>query len=268
MPPRFCNEAALPCEPEVRFVRAVFIVVGAAASICLAVALVRPPAWAGDRDALRRIVQEQCLPHWRSAHDPAPCVSLELAGTGTSGYAVLPDRKGGAHFLLIPTDTITGIESPALELPATPNFFLAAWQARDRLSGRVGRPVPRTAVGLAINPQRARSQDQLHIHIECLRPDVARALAQSAGEIGERWTAVHIDGALFEAQRLAGDDPADPTPFVRLATSPPEPSTSLGDFSLLLAGMQFTSGPGFVLLAGRERAAELLLDSSCALAAG
>ena len=49
-------------------------------------------------------------------------------------YALLADRKGGAHFLLIPIRSISDIESPELEEPGAPNHFAAAWQARDRLA--------------------------------------------------------------------------------------------------------------------------------------
>src|SRR5579864_4609951 len=62
-----------------------------------------------DRDALRHIVQDQCVPHWRSLHDPAPCTRIE-----SPDFAVLADRKGGAHFLLIATQTLRGIEDPQL----------------------------------------------------------------------------------------------------------------------------------------------------------
>ncbi len=60
------------------------------------------------RDALRHIVQEQCLVHWTDKHDPAPCerVYISDSNVDNSGYAVLADRKGGAHYLLIPTHTM------------------------------------------------------------------------------------------------------------------------------------------------------------------
>jgi len=73
-------------------------------------------------------VQEQCLVHWLQQHDPAPCERV------TAGYALLADRKGGAHFLLIPTRAIAGIESSELETPEVPNYFSAAWQARDLIA--------------------------------------------------------------------------------------------------------------------------------------
>src|SRR6202011_6375158 len=66
------------------------------------------------RDALRRIVQEQCVVNWSQHQAAAPCERVYLADsrTGNSGYAVLADRKGGAHYLLIPTQTMAGIEAP------------------------------------------------------------------------------------------------------------------------------------------------------------
>jgi len=132
---------------------------------------------AADRDALRAIVQEQCLVHWSQQRSPLPCESVG------ADFAVLADRKGGAHFLLIPTRTIAGIESPEVLERGAPNYFAAAWQARDRLAAKVGHEVSRSAVGLALNPKHARSQDQLHIHIECLRADVAASLRAASGHI-------------------------------------------------------------------------------------
>jgi hypothetical protein len=41
---------------------------------------------------------------------------------------------------------------------------------------------------------------------------------------------------------------------------------SMGDYTLVVAGMQFEKGPGFIVSASTGRAGELLLDSSCAIA--
>ena len=41
-----------------------------------------------------------------------------------TGYAILHDRKGGAHSLLISdAQRFTGIESPELAAPGAPNYF-------------------------------------------------------------------------------------------------------------------------------------------------
>jgi CDP-diacylglycerol pyrophosphatase len=40
----------------------------------------------------------------------------------------------------------------------------------------LGRELPREAASIAVNSQVARTQDQLHLHIDCVDSDVARAL--------------------------------------------------------------------------------------------
>lgn len=226
------------------------------------------PAW---RDRLRFIVQQQCLPHWRTAHDPAPCVSVDesgRAGAERRGYAVLADRKGGAHFLLIPTQTIRGIESPEARAPGALNLFDAAWQSREVLASVVGHAVPRAAVGLAVNQIRSRSQDQLHIHISCVRAGVSRALRAEAAAIGSEWSPVEIEGYRYQALRIMGERPGAANPFALLAGWLPDAAESMGQFTLLLSGMDFGDGPGFVLLAGSAvPGAELLLDAGCGILA-
>jgi CDP-diacylglycerol pyrophosphatase len=225
-------------------------------------------AHGADRHALQEIVQEHCVVDWIERRDPTPCVQVAIADSAheDTGYAVLADRKGGAHFLLIPTRSIPGIESPLLYEPDAPNYFAFAWEARGRLSDVVGHSVPRGAVGLAVNPPYARSQDQLHIHVECLRTEVMRAIDEASDRLGAAWMTVRIGGARFEARRLMGEDLRDRNPFQILARDIPDARLTPADYTLLIAGKQFRDGPGFVLLAGTERAAELLLDSTCAAA--
>lgn len=231
--------------------------------ICLAACR---PAPAGDRDALREIVQGQCVPHWLVAHSPAPCARVEMAeDPGERGFALLPDRKGGAHFLLIPTRTISGIESAWLQDPQAPNYFAAAWDARDALTARAGRTVPRDAVGLAVNSMHARSQDQLHIHLECVRSDVHAALQAELPHLGDDWRPVALPGWQIIGLRIRGLRP-DANPFRLLAERLPGAKDAMGDYSLFMTGAQFADGPGFVVLAGLGPGTERLLDSTCELA--
>ncbi len=222
-----------------------------------------------DRDALRRIVQDECAVHWLRQHSASPCERIYLPGAphASEGFAILADRKGGAHFLLIPTRTIAGMESAELLEPGAPNYFAAAWRARDLLARSVGHGVPRNAVGLALNPRHARSQDQLHIHIECLRTDVALALRSAAPRIGGNWSPIPVDGRRYEAMRVMGEELDGADPPIMLANGLHPARSDSGDFTLVAAGMDFKEGPGFVLLAGHGVAGELLLDSTCAIAA-
>jgi CDP-diacylglycerol pyrophosphatase len=214
-----------------------------------------------NRDALREIVQDQCLPHWRDQHSAAPCAEVHIEAAAESGYAVLPDRKGGAHFLLIPIKTISGIENPALEAPGAPSYFLAAWRAHARLDGVIGRPVPPRLVGLAVNPLHARGQDQLHIHIECLRPDVHETLARQ-GHLSASWSPVTLGGASYWVRSISANLDVD-DPFKLLASHPPEADRGMSDYTLVVTGTPTDDG-GFLMLASSRAAGELLLDSTCA----
>jgi CDP-diacylglycerol pyrophosphatase len=217
-------------------------------------------AHGANRDALREIVQQQCIVHWQQQHSAAPC---ERIG---EGFAVLADRKGGAHFLLIPTVTLAGMESPELLAAGTPNYFAAAFRARDELAAAVGHRIGRSAVGLAVNPRHARTQDQLHIHIECIRADVAAALKAASPRITQAWSPFSLGGSQYQALKILGEELDATDPIELLADKLPAARSDMGDYTLVVAGMDFKEGPGFVVLAGTGPAGELLLDSTCAVA--
>lgn len=219
-----------------------------------------------QRDQLRTIVQQSCVPHWLAAGNPSPCATVHMLGDGADapGFAVLPDRKGGAHFLLIPTRSISGIESPEARAASAPNYFDAAWEARGALNAAAGRKLHRAEIGLAVNSIHARSQDQLHVHIECLGRSLQAALQTNVGRLGPGWSAIKVNGWDYRAMRLMGIGLGAQNPFEILADLLPGARDAMGDYSLLVAGADFSDGPGFVLLAGSGvPGAERLLDSSC-----
>ncbi len=220
------------------------------------------------RDALRQIVQNQCIVNWTQHQNPAPCdrVFLAEAKIDSSGYAILPDRKGAAHYLLIPTQTMRGVESDELLDPDLPNYFAEAWRARDVITKYVGHPVLRTAVGLAVNNVHSRTQDQFHIHIDCLRQDVVASLRASAEQVGNSWAPINVAGSTYQAMRIESVTLDGSSPFELVAKLSPEARHHLGDYTVVVAGMQFKSGAGFILLTGTGPTGELLLDSSCAVA--
>jgi CDP-diacylglycerol pyrophosphatase len=222
------------------------------------------------RDALRQVVQIQCLPNWRQHKNPSPCERIWLSSPqpDSPGYAVLEDRKGGAHYLLIPIQTMTGTDSAELLDPDLPNYFAEAWNARDLLDAYVGHTVPRNAVGLALNSARAREQDQFHIHIECLRPEVFDALHAAAAQISAKWSPVTVIGSTYQAMRI--DDPSLETtrPFDLVAQLSSDARHHLETYTVLIAGMQYSDAAGFVILTSTGPTAELLLDPGCTVAGG
>jgi CDP-diacylglycerol pyrophosphatase len=246
--------------------RGLAIIVTVAAGALLAAAAIDP-----SRDRLRSIVQQQCVPLWLREHRADPCMSVDVgvadAAGLAQGYAILHDRKGGAHFLLIATRSITGIESPELEEPGAPDYFALSWQARAVLASYLGHAVPRSAVGMALNSIRARSQDQLHIHIECLGRGIFSALQQNAARIHEQWSQVTLAGWTYQALRISGDDLDAHNPLRLLAAGMPPEAVRAGTFTMLVAGMQYADGPGFaVLVSDSAPGAELLLDPACEVA--
>lgn len=225
------------------------------------------PVLAGDPNALWRIVHGRCVPHWRQAGDPAPCLAVGR------GYAVLKDREGVAQLLLIPTSRVAGMESPALLDPSAPNYWAPAWAARARLADRLPRPPARDEVGLAINSAVGRSQNQLHIHVDCLRPDIRAALQDDLAAIGPRWTklAAPLAGHAYWGMRLAGAEVGRRDPFHLLAEGMPGARRDMAHWTLVLVGTTLPDGrPGFLLLADHARLAagdrasgEELLDHTC-----
>lgn len=226
------------------------------------------PKQPAGRSALRQIVQDQCVLNWQEHHNPAPCERVFLADpkNGSSGYAVVEAPGGGAHYLLVPTRTMAGIESSELLDPDAPNYFAEAWHAHGLINAFVGHDVPRTMIGLAVGIAQGRNQDQFHIHIECLQQDAFNALRTSADHILEAWSPIAIAGSTYQALRVMTDSLDASNLFELLATLSPDARHHMGNYTLIAAGMQFKGGSGFVLLTGTGPSGEILLDSTCAVA--
>lgn len=241
-----------------------------AAALALAALAVASCARAADPDALWKIVHGKCAPSEAASGDPAPCLAVDLAG----GYAVLKDIRGKTQVLVIPTAKVTGIESPELLAPGAPNYWRAAWAARSFVGKFAGRDTPRPDVLLAVNSIDGRSQNQLHIHVDCIDPGVRDALAAALPDIGPRWRPLNVDlaGHRYQAMRLSGDDLTQ-NPFKLLADGDATARADMGPETLVVAGVQFPGGaPGFVLLsdhadlaAGDHGSGEDLMDHTCSV---
>jgi CDP-diacylglycerol pyrophosphatase len=231
-------------------------------------ALADGPDGSHVRDKLRDITHTQCVPHWLKAKDPAPCLRVTLISPEPlRGFCVLPDRKGGAHLLLIPLEAVSGIESADARNARGPNYFQEAWESRAEVAKLAGHVVPPEVIGLAINSKYTRSQDQLHIHMACIGPSVHEQLVASADTIGTDWSPIVIRGTRYHALRVMGTDLGDANPFTLLSERLPGARGSMDAYTMLVAGMSFKEGPGFVVLAAKfAPGSELLLDPTCSLA--
>jgi CDP-diacylglycerol pyrophosphatase len=222
--------------------------------------------------ALWRVVHALCMTDMKISGHPAPCLEVN-----PDGYVVLRDPGARTEVLLVPTVQLIGIESPQLLAPESPNYWQAAWDARRYLAMRVGGTVPREDIGLAVNSVFGRTQDQLHIHVDCVLPEVKAALAAHENEIGERFAPLGftLAGKHYRARRLDGEDLGGQNPFKLLAGSGLDAGGDMSRQTLAVVAVRWPDGrPGFVLLAttggtleNPSGASEALLDHSCALLA-
>jgi CDP-diacylglycerol pyrophosphatase len=167
------------------------------------------------------------------------------------GDAVLKDRCGATRYLLIPLARRTGIESPELLRDEEPDYFADAWVARDHAIAASGRSDVRAdELGLAINSRWGRSQDQLHIHIDFIRPEVRDAIGQWQREgaarqsielLGHSYRIVHVEAL----QR--------PSPFQRVASE----ADTLSQREMNTIAAVGDGASGFYLLFGRADLAGL-----------
>ena len=204
-----------------------------------------PPAHA-DRDALWNLVNGQCVPDQLTVGDPAPCTVVDLSQGEARGYAVLKDMNGAQQYLLIPTARVTGTDDPALQYPWTPNYLALAWDARRFTEERVGSPIPRDRMSLAVNATTSRSQDQLHIHIDCLRPDVHEALTGYADRIGPTWAPLPmlLGDHFYDAMALTTEQFTTLNPFAVAAQGVADPRV----LAMGVVGAGTDAEPRFILL--------------------
>jgi CDP-diacylglycerol pyrophosphatase len=236
-------------------------------------AALAPSAARADSLALWRIVHDACAPHAEAGKGPKPCENVDLARGEAEGVAILKDLHGVAQMLAIPTRRVTGIEDPQMLAPDAPNVFADAWKAKALLEERLGRPLPREAVALTINSKWARSQEQLHVHLDCLAKPVAETLAHDRSALDDHWrpmTAV-LKGRVYFARRLDSADLSDAEPLKLLADGLKGAKTHMDAYSLAAVGATFDGRPGFILLADSFSLeggghAEDLQDHDCAIA--
>jgi CDP-diacylglycerol pyrophosphatase len=271
MLPETTMPAALPAPARCRPQRPIGPVLLALVLLELAAALCTSPARAADPDVLWKIVHDQCVPNQQQHNSPAPCMEVDLTGGVERGHVVLKDIRGDTQFLVIPTARVTGIEDPALLAANAPNYWTPAWIARFYVFARARKELPRSAIGLAVNSINGRSQNQLHIHVDCVQPGLRGYLLRRAGRMRERWADLGeaYNGHRYLAMRLRSRDLTGVEPFKLLAGGIPAARQHMGNWTLVVVGMP----RGFVLLAGHVNpatsdagAGEELLDHDCKLA--
>ena len=222
--------------------------------------------------ALWRIVHEQCVQDERVHGDPSPCVVVNLSAGEARGFALLKDRVGIAQHLLIPTARVTGMEDPLLLESGAVNYFAEAWALRRYVAALQPARTSRAPLSIAVNSRYGRSQDQLHLHIDCVAPDVAAALRPlpRSGRLGWAARTVVLMRRHYALRWLPARDLAAVSPFKLLAKEVRGSRPAMGAYTIVLIGDDEPSAPGFWLLADRAEplaadwaSGETLQDHTC-----
>jgi CDP-diacylglycerol pyrophosphatase len=225
-----------------------------------------------DSGVLWGIVSGSCVPEQQQHGQPGKCAKVDLA----AGYAILKDLVGEAQYLLLPTVKVTGIEDPAVLAPGAPNYFAEAWNERHFTTDALKRDLPRDAITLAVNSVYGRSQNQLHIHIDCAAIGLHDKIAANIAAVGDDWAPLpeKLNGHRYHAMRVTGDTLGAVNPFRLVADRIQGASTAMDRRTIVVVGATLPGGaPGFVVLeheanvaSGDYGAGEELQDHSCAIA--
>jgi CDP-diacylglycerol pyrophosphatase len=181
-------------------------------------------------------------------------------------FIILKDNspKKPDSYMIIPTAKITGIEDKEIFDRPFVDFWAYGWREAKTY---IGKPAADTA--LAINSIDGRTQNQLHIHISCVRPDVAQTLARNSARIGSEpaaavQLAVGPAGNIYRVIRVRSLTGAD-SPY-GLVAAMPGAKADMAAQSIAVIGSTIP-GSYFVLdttANGANRgSAEELLDQYC-----
>lgn len=214
---------------------------------------------------LWKFVSQQCVPDMKKNHQPAPCQKVDLS----AGYVLFKDKVGPLQYLLMPVSKITGIESPQLLEKHTANFFALAWRERHILSEKYHSPVRDSDLAMTINSESGRTQNQLHIHMSCLRADIGQQLAGVSPELTEKWQPLTLRSHPYLARTLTLTELNQQSVFLRIAQEIPGAAGQMGDYGLALTalpdGRLVLLAIKKQLLKGNTGSAEELQDHQCGI---
>lgn len=186
-----------------------------------------------NADALWNIVSQQCVAGLEKKHDASPCVLVNQQ----DGYVVLKDRNGPLQFLLLPVAKLSGIESDKLQSPATPNYMAEAWRARHIMEEQRGEKIDDRIYSLAVNSRWGRTQNQLHVHISCLRPDIREHLDALDRSLNDKWQVRQLAGHTYFIRAITRDEFKRTSPFIRVAAELPDARNHMENVGIAIAAL-------------------------------
>jgi CDP-diacylglycerol pyrophosphatase len=179
-------------------------------------------------------------------------------------YVILKDNapEKPQAYLLIPVEPVTGVDDDKIFSPPVVDLWSSAWLWSEKYPGK-----PAALTGLAVNSVLARSENQLHIHISCILPDVTKTLwKKRISQDANRPTLLKL-GPNHTPYRVVAVPTLDSlnSPFAIARTMAQATKTEMKDHGI--AAVQGKKSRGYYVLDTTEGrgGAEELLDQSCAI---
>ncbi len=243
------------------------------ATIIIVLALLLPvAATAGERGLLWRVVQT-CVATHSLVGVVFPCLAVDVRAGVDRGYVIVRSPFETAHVVVSPTIRTAGIEADRLRAPDAPNYFAAAWASRRFVTDGLAHRPDRFDLALAVNSKFGRSQDQLHIHVDCVRQEIKRALAAQSHSIRPgSWTRVAVlpRAPRYLVTALEDPDLAGTNVFALVQNGLAVDADAMAEMTIVVVGADVGSRPGFYVLArhrvpnSRDEAhGEALMDHAC-----
>jgi CDP-diacylglycerol pyrophosphatase len=223
-----------------------------------------------DRLALWQVVRA-CVVDFKLTGASLPCFEVDVSDGEERGNVVL--RAPLFHDLIVaPTRKIVGIEDPFLRSAGAPNYFDAAWRARSFLKSADGRAPEHDEIAVIANSAVIRTQDQLHIHVGCLKSHAKRMLATAAPNVPiGKWAPIGaiVPHTVFWGMRIRGTNLSDIEPFRLTAEALTDKMIPLRNLTIAAAGVRVKGDDQFLILTsyaeatGTSLGSSALLDRSC-----
>jgi len=214
-----------------------------------------------DRGALWQVVHTLCLPMHASLGLSLPCLEVDEK----HGFVVIRAPGDATRIIIVPTVRTPGIESASLLRDDAPNYWAYAWAARDRVIAAAPRSLGWSDLGMAINSSQGRTQDQMHIHVDCLDARVKRELAGARLSTKSWSKLVPKPGVGIYRTKLLGENGLTRSIFQVVAKEVPGARAQMGQQTIAVVGLVDPKGTrSFALLEkGGGASAEELLDHKC-----
>ncbi|MDZ8025606.1 MAG: CDP-diacylglycerol diphosphatase [Nostoc sp. DedQUE01] len=219
-----------------------------------------------DRDFLWQKVQKCVANQQGQPPKPDPCLYVDL-----NNRYVVANGSNQVEYLLLPTDKIEGIEDPNISQSNSIPYWQYAWeQARKYVVSQKPQVQYRNQYGLAINSKQARNQDQLHIHMSCIKQSVSMQLETDDNQIpvgNFNNFILTLENNQYNIMQLDNDSLANNNNPFYLVNKSLGSSQKMGDQSIAVVGRR--RGGYYILKTesdaskGYNAAAEKLLDEDC-----